>query len=56
MVQDHFWKNTFLTHFQPMFGLETPHFQGIVGFSMAQNVPPRAQNGLQTLVWAAQGV
>ena len=50
MVQDHFWKNAFLTHFRPIFGLETAHFQGILGFSMAQNAPPRAQNRLKTRV------
>ena len=36
--------------FSPFFGLETAHFQGILGFSMAQNAPPRAQNGLNTRV------
>ena len=49
MVYHHFWKNVFLTHFSPIFGLETAHFQGILGFSMAQNAPPRAQNGLKNL-------
>ena len=24
MVQNHFWKNPFLTHFSPIFGLSTP--------------------------------
>ena len=47
MVQDHFWKNAFLTHFCPIVGPKTAHFQGILGFSMAQNAPPRAQNGLK---------
>ena len=50
MVEDHFWKNTFLTHFSPIVGPKTAHFKGILGFSMAQDVPPRAQNGLKTLV------
>ena len=50
MVQDHFSKNAFLTHFSRIVGPETAHFQGIVGFSMAQNAPPRAQNGLKPLV------
>ena len=50
MVQDHFWKNLVLTYFGPIFGLKTAHCQGILGFSMAHNVPPRAQNGLKTLV------
>ena len=50
MVQDHFLKNVFLTHFGPIFGLETAHFQSILGFSMAHNAPPQAQNGLKTLV------
>ena len=45
-----FEKNVFLTHFGPIFGLETAHFQGILAFSMAENVSPRAQNGLKTLV------
>ena len=53
---DHFWEITFLTHFSPIFGLETAHFQGILGFSMVHNAPPRAQNGLKTLVWASQVV
>ena len=43
-------KNAFLTHFGPIFGLDTAHFQGILGFSMGQNTSPRAQNGLKTLV------
>ena len=43
MVQDHFWKNTFLTHFRPIFGPKLAPFQGILGYSMAQNAPPRAQ-------------
>ena len=44
MVQDHFCKNAFLTHFGPIFGPKTAHFQGILGFSMAQNAPPRPKN------------
>ena len=36
----------FLTIFCP----KTTHFQGILGFSMAQYASPRAQNGLKTLV------
>ena len=36
MVQDHFCKSAFLTHFGPIFGPKTAHFQGILGFSMAQ--------------------
>ena len=56
MVPDHFWKNAFLTHFCPIFGPKTAHFQGILGFSMAQNASPGAQNGLKTLVWASQMV
>ena len=31
MVQDHFWKNAFLTHFWPIVGPKTAHFQGILG-------------------------
>ena len=54
MVHGHFWKSAFLTHFCPIFGPKTAHFQGILGFSMAQNASPRAQNGLKTLVWASQ--
>ena len=54
MVQDHFWKNVFLTHFRPILGPKTAHFQGILGFSMAQNAPPPAQNGLKTLVRATK--
>ena len=26
MVQDHFWKNAFLTHFSPISGPKTAHF------------------------------
>ena len=40
MVEGHFWKNAFWTHFRPIFGLETAHFQGILRFS--QNAPQRA--------------
>ena len=36
MVQDHFCKNVFLTHFQPTFGPKAAHFQGILGFSRAK--------------------
>ena len=36
--------------FLPIFGPKTTHFQGILGFSVAQNTPPRAQNGLKTPV------
>ena len=50
MVYNYFWKNAFLTRFGPIFGPKTAHFQGILGFSMAQNVSPRAQTGLKTLV------
>ena len=25
MVQDHFWKKAFLTHFSPLFDLQIPH-------------------------------
>ena len=32
MVVDQFLKNVFLTHFSPIFGPETAHFQGILGF------------------------
>ena len=32
MVQDHFWKNAFLTHFSPIFGPKTAPFEGILGF------------------------
>ena len=48
MVQVHFCKNAFWTHFRPMFGPTTAHFQGILGFSMGQNASARAQNGLKT--------
>ena len=50
MVQDHFWKSAFLTHFLPIFGPKTAYFQGILGVSMGLNVSPRAQNGLKTFV------
>ena len=56
MVRDHFWKNAFLTPFWPIFGPKKTHFQGILGFSMAQKAPPRAQNGLKTLLGASQVV
>ena len=55
-VQDHFWKNVFLTHFSPIFGPKRAHFQGTLGFSMGQNASPRAENGLKTLVRASQVV
>ena len=45
MVQDPFWKNAFWTHFGPIFGPKTAHFQGILEFSMGQNASPRALNG-----------
>ena len=41
MVQDHFCKNAFLTHFGPIFGPKTAQFQGILGFSIAQNASPQ---------------
>ena len=34
MVQDHFWKNTFLTHFPPIFAPKMAPFQGILGSSV----------------------
>ena len=45
MVQDHFWENTFLTHFEPVFGPKTAHLHGILGFSMGQNTSPPAKTG-----------
>ena len=48
MVRHYFRKNAFLTHFLPIFGPKTAHFQGMLGFSMSQNPSPRAQNGLKT--------
>ena len=42
MVQHHWWKNVFLTHFSPIFGPKTAHIQGILGFSMRQNASPQA--------------
>ena len=50
MVQDHFWKNTFVTHFSPNFAPKAAPFEGILGFYMGQNASPLAQNGLKTLV------
>ena len=47
MVQDHFWKNAFLTHFCPIFGPKTAHFQGILfsrHFGILQG-PKRATTG-----------
>ena len=44
MVQDHFCKNTFLTHFSPIFDPKTSPFQGFLAFSMGQNPSPWAQN------------
>ena len=49
MVQHHFWKIAFLAHFGPIFGLETAHFQGILGFSMAQKASPRLKTALKHL-------
>ena len=40
MGQDHFRKNTFLTHFRPIWVPKTAHFQGISGFYVGQNVSP----------------
>ena len=50
MVEDHLWKNAFLTHFGLIFGPKTAHFQGILGFSMGQNASPPAQSALKTIV------
>ena len=44
------WTHAFLTHFSPIVGPKTAHFQGILGFSEDQNGPPQAQNGPKTLV------
>ena len=52
MVLDDFWGNAFFTHFGPIFGPKTAHFQGILGFSKDQNGPPQAQNGPKTTVLA----
>ena len=49
MVHDHFWKNTFLTHFWPFFGPKTARFQGILAPLEGPTGPPQAQNGLKTL-------
>ena len=55
MVHGVFWKNTFLTHFSPIwdpfFGPKTAHFQGILGFSKGQITSPHAQNGPRPLDW-----
>ena len=56
MVQHQFWKNAVLTHVGPISGPKASHFQGILGFSMAQNASPQAQNGLKTIVSASQMV
>ena len=40
------------THFCPIFGCKTAHFQGILGFYEGQNGPPRAQNAPKTFVLA----
>ena len=56
MVKDEVWKNVFLTHFSPIFGPKTAHFQGILGFSEDQNGPPQAQNSPKTLVLASHMV
>ena len=47
MVQHQFWKNAVLTHVGPICGPKASHFQAILGFSMAQNASPQAQNGLK---------
>ena len=54
--KDEVWKNAFLTHFLPIFGPKTAHFQGILGFSEDQNGPPQAQNSPKTLVLASHMV
>ena len=56
MVYDEVWKNVFLTHFLPIFGPKTAHFQGILGFLEDPNGPPQAQNSPKTLVLASHMV
>ena len=46
MVHDRFWKNMFLTHFQPILPLKVAHFQGFIGLLMGGTGSKRAQNGL----------
>ena len=56
MVQHHFWKNAFLTSFRPVFCPKSAHFQCIFAFSVGQNGPAVAQNGLKPLVLASHVV
>ena len=44
MVQDHFWKNVFLTNFSP----KTTPFQGILGFPWAKTRPNGLKMGCST--------
>ena len=44
MIRDHFRKNAFLTHFGPIFGPKTTHFEGILGFLG----PKKRHHGLKT--------
>ena len=46
MIHDPFWRNTFLTGFRPIFGPETAHFQGILGFLEGQQASPQLHSVL----------
>ena len=46
MVQDHIWKNTFLTNFSPIFAPKTAPFQGMLVFPWPLNASPWAPIGL----------
>ena len=39
MVQDHLWKNPFLTHFEPIFGPKWPLFKAFWDFPCGKRVP-----------------
>ena len=44
MVQDHFWKNAFLTHFDPFLVLKRPIFKAFWDFAWSKT----RHNGLKT--------
>ena len=54
MVRVHLWKDAFLNPLETCFNLEVAHCRAFVGRLGRQNGLPRAQNGLQTFVWASQ--
>ena len=50
IIEYHFWKKAFLTHFLTHFWSQNSHFQVFLVILERQNGPPWAQNGPKTLV------